>query len=131
VARALKIAMFLFGAVLALEGTLDIVLPEQRAKMLGLADAAEHAQLPMAILGATWIASGLWVIVAAGDPRRHLDCLKFAITLPALLFAALAYSALRGCVAFGQVSIDLAFDALFVLVFLALYPRREGQIPGA
>ncbi len=124
-ARGLKWAMILFGVVLVVEGVLDIVAPESRARQMGLGAAAAHAQLPMTILGATWVAAGLWVIVSARQPLRHINWVRFAITLPLLLLAALVCSWLRGTVAFQQVAADMAFDVLFVGVFLLLYPWRS------
>jgi len=121
--RWLKITMVVFGAILALEGILDLALPVQRAAGMGLGECASHAQLPMAVLGATWIVVGTWTIVAARDPSRHLNWVKFAVTFPLVLLLALAAAALRGDVALRQVAIDIVVDGLFVALFIAFYPR--------
>lgn len=123
--RGLKITMVVFGAVLGIEGILDIALPMQRAAGMGLGQCASQAQLPMAVLGATWLVAGVWTIVAARDPLRHLNWVKFALTLPLVLLLALAGAALRGDVAFRQVAVDIGFDALFVVLFAVFFPRGK------
>ncbi|HET8938304.1 MAG TPA: hypothetical protein VFN67_32895 [Polyangiales bacterium] len=122
--RALKITMSVFGAILAIEGILDIALPEQRALGMGLEQKfAQHAQMPMTILGATWLAIGAWIIVGARDPLRHINWVKFVLTFPLVLLLVLVSSALRGHVSFQQILVDLVFDALFFVLFLAFYHR--------
>lgn len=121
--RTLKITMAVFGAVLAIEGILDIVLPGPRAAGIGLGDCASRAPLALAILGTTWLVAGLWIMIAARDPLRHLLWVKFALTLPLGLLLALAGTALRGHVAFRQIAVDIVFNAIFFVLFLVLYPR--------
>jgi hypothetical protein len=121
--RGLEVTMAVFGAILCIEGTLDIALPEARAVGMGLDGCASHAQLPMAILGATWLAAGAWIVAGARDPIRHLDRVKFALAFPIVLLLTLTGAALRGHVAFSQVAIDMGFDALFAVLFFVFYPR--------
>ena len=121
--RGLKMTMVLLGGVLCIEGTLDIALPAQRAAGMGLDKCASNAQLPMAILGATWIAAGAWTAAGARDPLRHLNWVKFALTLPLMLLVALVVEVLRGDVTFQGVAVDAAFNALFVTLFIIFYPR--------
>ncbi len=123
--RALKVIMVFFGLVLILEGLLDIVMPEQRASIIGSSGSAGSTMFYMTILGATWVAAGFWVMAAGRDPSRHLDWVKFVITLPVLLLLVLIFSIVRGYVSFDQVAIDLVLDAVFALSLLALYPRRK------
>lgn len=130
--RGLKVTLVVFGAILCIEGILDIALPVQRAAGMGLGQCASQARLPMAILGATWLVAGGWTIAAARDPLRNLNSVKFALTLPLALLLALAGAALRGDVAFRQVAIDIGFDALFLALFIVFFPRGErASAPGA
>ena len=125
--RGLKVTMVVFGAILSIEGILDIALPVQRAAGLGLDACASQAQLAMAVLGATWLVAGAWTIIGARDPLRHLNWVKFAMTLPAALLLALAGAALRGHVAFRQVAIDIGVNALFVVLFVVFFPREKAR----
>jgi hypothetical protein len=39
-----------------------------------------------------------------------------------VLLVTLVGAALRGDVAFGKIAVDIAFDALFIVLFLVFYP---------
>lgn len=123
--KALKIVMIIFGAVLILEGLLDIIMPNQRASLIASGGSTRSAVFLMMILGATWVAAGFWVVAAGRDPLRHVNWVKFVITLPVLLSLVLILSIIRGYVGLNQVVIELALDAGFALTFLALYPWRR------
>jgi uncharacterized protein YjeT (DUF2065 family) len=120
--KALKVVMIIFGLVLVLEGLLDIAIPGQRASAIG--PGGSSVMFFMTILGATWVAAGFWVVAAGRNPARHINWVKFAITLPVLLSIVLVFSIVRGYVGLDQVAIDLVLDAAFALTFLALYPWR-------
>ena len=90
-----------------------------------MGECASRAQLPMEILGATWLVVGVWTLIASRDPLRHLNWVKFALSFPLVLLLALVGAALRGDVAFRQVAIDIVFDALFVVSFIAFFPRGQ------
>ncbi|MBN1855628.1 MAG: hypothetical protein JW846_01585 [Dehalococcoidia bacterium] len=122
--KILKVITVTLGIILIAEGLLDIVMPEQRLSLMGTGENASHVLAYMTILGATWVAAGIWVVVAGRDPLRHIDSMKFVITLPLLLAFALAYSTIKGYVTFDQVAVDLVVDILFALVLFVLYPRR-------
>jgi uncharacterized protein YjeT (DUF2065 family) len=122
--KVLKLTMFLFGLVLVIEGLLDLVIPEQRAKLVGLSDAS-HPALVLSILGATWIAAGAWIMVGARDPQRHRALLGLAISLTALLLIALFICAQRGGVPFGEIRVDLFVNAAFLAVLLVTRPDLE------
>jgi hypothetical protein len=64
--RGLKITMAVFGAILAIEGILDMTLPVQRAAGMALGECASHPQLPIEILGATWC----WRLPSIGAPAE-------------------------------------------------------------
>jgi hypothetical protein len=119
--KILKLTMFLFGVVLVIEGVLDLVVPGQRAKLVGLSDSS-HPALVLSILGATWVSAGAWIIVGATDPKRHRALLGLAMTLPALLILGLTICARRGGVAFGEISVDLIVNAAFLAALLATRP---------
>jgi hypothetical protein len=121
--RGLQITMALFGVILVLEGGLDIALPVQRAEGMGLAQCAQSAQLPMTILGATWLLCGGWLLAAVRDPLRHLDAVKLALAFPLVLLLALVGAVLRGYIAFQQIAVDIGFDVLFFVLFLVFFPR--------
>ncbi len=117
--------MIILGAILCVEGVLDMVFPTQRAAGMGLGRCASQAQVPVTILGATWIAAGAWTIAGARDPVRHLSWVKFILTLALMLILALSGAVVRGNVPFRAVAIDIGVNALFVALLLAFYPRQS------
>ncbi len=127
----LKVTMTIFGAILLIEGLLDLLFPIQRAVGMGLGPCAQHAQLPMAVLGATWLVAGAWTVISARDPQRHLNWVKFALTLPLALMLGLLIAVARGDIALRKVAIDIVFDALVVLLFVAFFPRKKTMSPPA
>jgi hypothetical protein len=122
--RGLKITMSIFGAVLCIEGLLDIVFPAQRAEGMGLGQCASQARLPMLILGASWLVAGASTIAGARDPLRQLNLVKFALAFPLALLLVLVVAIARGYVPVQRVAIDIGFDALFFALFFIFYPRR-------
>jgi hypothetical protein len=127
--RGLKVTMIVFGAIVAVEGLLDVVLPVQRAAAMGLGPCASQAQLPMTVLGATWLIAGVWIVAGARDPVRYLNTVRFSLAFPLLLALALLGAALRGHVPLRQVAFEIALDALFVVLFVVFYPRGKATSP--
>jgi hypothetical protein len=123
--RGLKITMIVFGAVLVIEGILDIAFPTQRAAGMGLGECAAQATLPMFVLGASWVAAGAWTVAAGLDPLRNLSWVKFALTLPSALLVVLLLAAALGKVPLAKIAVDLVFDALFITLTLVFYPRAH------
>jgi len=122
--KALKVITVILGIILIAEGVLDIVIPEQRLSMMGTGENAGYVMAYMTLLGATWVAAGIWVVAAGRDPLRHINWMKFVITLPLLLALALTCSIIKRYVTFDQVAIDLVVDIGFAVVLFVLYPRR-------
>lgn len=122
--RALKVTLIVFGAVLILEGLIDIIIPDQRARLMGLGEIAGYVKLLMAILGATWVAVGVWLIVAGREPLLHINWVKFAITKCILVVVVSLSSIILGYVNFSQGGPLVILDAVFAVAFLAFYPWR-------
>jgi hypothetical protein len=55
---------------------------------------------------------------------------RFCLVFPLLLLSVLVISAVQGAVKFEQVAVDIAFDALFALLFIAFYPRAAHPTDG-
>jgi hypothetical protein len=125
--RKLKITMAIVGAILAVEGILDVAFPIPRAAGMGLGHCARQAQLPVIVLGVTWFAVGVWIIVTARDPLRHRSWVKFTLTLPFALMFALVLAAWRGIVAVREIALELALNALFAALLIAFAPRGQAR----
>lgn len=123
----LKITMAVFGAILGIEGLLDLTFPIQRAAGLGLKACATQAQLALTVLGATWLVVGGWIIAAACDPVRHRSWVHFVITMPVALMLALLLAAARGSVAIREIAVEMALNGVFLLLFIAFLPRSAAK----
>ncbi len=122
--KALSIVMIVFGAIGILFGLSDIIAPEQGAKLFGFGEAPDYVRWIAAMAGASYVAAGSWVIVAARNPIRHILWVKYLITKSLLFTVVTAYTLIRGYVSFSQVGALLILFAVFAVLFLVFYPWR-------
>ncbi len=122
--KALKVVMIIWGALVVLSGLALIVIPDQMREYAIVGEYAGHVKWIIGLLGAVWIAAGVWVIVASRDPLQHINWIKFIITMSIIGVIAGIYSIIQGYVEFSQVAVSTLFDAISAIVFLILYPWR-------
>jgi hypothetical protein len=125
--RVLKIVMIIWGAIGIIAGLSYIIIPAQVAELYSLGQIADYVRWLMAFGGAIFISAGVWVIVAAGDPLRHINWVKFEITKSLLVPVVTAYSIIQGDVLFSQVGPILILFAVFAVALLVLYPWRTAR----
>ena len=119
--------MIIFGVLVVLSGLADIIIPDQVKELYGLGETADYVNWMGALLGAAYIAAGFWIIIAGRDPLRHINWVKFVITWCILTVVINVYSITQGYVDFSQNGGSIIFDAVFAVVFLALYPWRAAR----
>ena len=122
--KALKVTMTIWGAIAIGFGLMYIINPGLAAERLGSGQIADYVRWIMAFSGAIFISSGTWVIVAARDPLRHINWVKFEIMKTLLVVTVTVGSIIQGYVNFSQVAPMLILFSAFAVAFLALYPRR-------
>ena len=122
--RGLQAALIIYGAISILLGLVLIVAPNQAAGMFGFGEIANYTKYFMALCGISFIAPGVWLIVAGRDPLQHITWVKFAILWSLLAVVAGLYSIVQGVVNFNQAGTGIILDAVFAVAFLALYPYR-------
>lgn len=121
--KALKIVLIIFAAVLFLSGLQLVFMPDLLTEMWGIGEIADSAKWFLGLLGVIWIAAGAWIIVAAvRDLLKNIIWVQFAMTKCILAVAFSAYAIMVGYVTFSQAGIILIFDAVFFILFMALYP---------
>jgi hypothetical protein len=123
--RALKVALIVVGVIEILLGLSLVFVPGQAAS--GVSEVSGYLTYMMASLGICLIAFGAFLIVAARDPLRHINWVKYAIVLCILGAAGGLYSVILGAVSFGQAGMQIIMDAVIAAVFLALYPYRAAK----
>ena len=122
--RGLRVAMIVWAAIGILLGLGLVFAPEQLGSMQGYAKGPVYMPYFLALLGATFIVFGAFIIIAARDPLKHIIWVQFAIVWAIIAVIIEASSIGRGLVTFEQVSMALIIDAVFAIAFLALYPYR-------
>ena len=128
--RGLKVALILFGVISILSGLAHIIAPYQLASMIGfgeIPDVCRPVAYVMAMVGISFIAPGVWLIVAGRDPLRHITWVKFAILWSLLGVVAGVYSILQGAVNFSQAGPGIILDGVFAAAFLVFYPWRAAR----
>lgn len=125
--RGLKVVLIVYGAIEILMGLAMVIVPAQMAGMTGFEESAGYVSYLMGSLGVCLIAPSVFLIVAARDPLRHINWVKFAILWCILGALAGLYAVIQGAVNFGEVGMQIIMDAAFAVVFLALYPWRAAQ----
>ena len=123
--KGLRIAMIIWAAIAILVGLAYIFIPDQLSQMGGFEKAPAWADYVMALLGVCFVATGAFVIVAAvKGPLKHIKWVQFSIVVTILISVVAAYAIIRGVVTFEQEGPLLLTNAIFAIVFLALYPWR-------
>ena len=125
--RGLKIVMIIWAAIGILLGLAFVFFPTQLGAMQGYEKGPAWSPYLHAMLGITFIAIGAFLIVAARDPLRNILWVQLVITLTILMVAVEVYSLIRGFVTFEQVGMSIIIDAVFFVVFMALYPWRAAR----
>jgi hypothetical protein len=131
VLKALKVILIVFGALSALSGLMHIFAPEMLKAMIGLGEmpeACKPAMLSMTMQGVSFVAAGVYLIIAgAKDILRNILWVQFALLWAILSVAGEVYSALVGYVAFNQVMPMIILDAVFFILLLIFYPYGRSE----
>jgi hypothetical protein len=125
--RALKVVLIVFGVIEILLGLSLIIVPGQAASMAGISEVSGYLKYNMAALGMCLIAPSVFLIVAARDPLRHINWVKFAILWCILGAVGGLYSIIKGDVEFSHAGMQIIMDAVIAVVLLALYPYRAAK----
>ncbi len=123
--RNLKVALVLFGAIHITQGIVLIIAPDRVAELSGFGELAVYVPYIFAILGATFIAAGVWFITTSFDPLQNITGVKLAILWSALLLIVQLYTVTQGYVTFSQTWTEIALTAVFTIAFLFFYPYRK------
>jgi hypothetical protein len=126
--KGLKVAMIVWAVVGILVGLGLVFAPEQLRSMFGFEKAPVYVPYFLAFIGIPYIVAGVFVIIAARDPLKHIMWVQLAIAWSLLEVLTTLYFIIRGNVNFNQAGMVLIIDAIFVVAFLALYPWREAIV---
>ena len=122
--RALQVLLIIFGVAEIVLGLLLIIFPDQAASMSGTSQVSGYTKYTMASLGICLIVPSVYIIIAALNPLRHINWVKFTIAWCILGALVGLYSIVKGNAEFSHVGTQIIMDAVFAVIFLALYPWR-------
>lgn len=125
--RALKVVLVIFGVVEIIMGLVMVIFPDYAASMIKTSNPIGDLKYTMASLGICLIVPSIFLIMAARDPLRHINWVKFAIAWCGIGAIAGLYSVLRGDIEFGHVMTQIIMDAVFAVLFLILYPYQAAK----
>jgi hypothetical protein len=117
--------MIIWAAIAILVGLAYIFIPRQLGEMGGFEKGPAWVAYILALLGVCFVATGAFVIAAAVQgPLKYIKWVQFAIVVTILIAVVAASAIMRGLVTFSQEGPLLIVNAVFAVVFLALYPWR-------
>ena len=127
--KPLKVTMIVYAVIGIVFGLAFIFVPRQVGAMLGYEAGAGPASVPAmaAELGVSFVAAGIFFIIAARNPLKHILWVKYAIVFAILMLAALLYSLILGYTDFSHEGIGLIIHAVFAAALLAFYPWRAAR----
>jgi hypothetical protein len=123
--KVLKIAMIVWSVIGILLGLGFIISPEQLISMAGFEKGPAYMPYFLTLLGIAYLSSGIFMVIAARDPLKHIILLQLVIVWSLVDALAASYFIIRGNVSFSQVGWVPIYDGIFVIAFLALYPWRK------
>jgi len=128
--RALKIVLATYGIGGGLFGLTYLIFPEQMAELQGAEAITPYLIGTKMVLGASLVAVGTFVVIAARDPIRHILWVRFAIVFALLFTAVSACLGLFVKAGFSEVLDGILIHGTFATLLLILYPRqtrRDGE----
>jgi len=125
--KALKVTMIVYAVIGILFGLAYIFIPRQLGAMLGHEAGPASAAALGVVLGASFVAACIFLIIAARDPLKHILWVKYAIVFAILMLAAELYSFIIGYLDFSQAVMGIIIHAVFAAALLAFYPWRAAR----
>ncbi len=120
--KPLKVTMIVYAVIGIVFGLAYIFIPRQLGAMFGH-EVASVSDLA-APFGVCLVAVGIFLIIAARDPLKHILWVKYAIVFAILSLAAELYSFILGYMTLESALTPIIIHAVFAAGLLAFYPRR-------
>jgi len=120
----LKVALIIYGAIHIAQGIILLVVPGRVTDFPGFEELATSEYF-LAIIGAAFIAAGVWFALTGLDPLKNINGVRFAVLWASLLLVIQLYSLGQGYVEFNQIWPSVILNAIFAAAFLVFYPYRR------
>lgn len=125
----LKVLLWAYGIILVVLGLLGIFFPDWMSESLfGVDNITGFVKSIMGMLGAVYIAAGIWLAMAGRNPLQDISWVKFVILKIFLSVVVVVYAFIRSFIEPSAVSITfLVIDFIWGLAFLVAYPWRMSR----
>ncbi len=120
--KGLKISMIAWGVVGFLYALGFILFPNQVLAVFGVGLAPSYVQFFLVLLGNAYIVSGIFVILAARDPLKHILWVQLAMAWALLDLIASLVFIIRSRLTFIQAGNAVIVDIIFLAALLIFYP---------
>ena len=118
----LKIALIIYGAIHIVWGAMMLFAPDRMTTFSGF-EIANSAEYFLVLLGAAFIATGVWFIMTALDIVNNVGGIRFAVLWSAIMLIAPLFSLWLDYIDFGHIWFIVVMNAVFCGAFLVFYPR--------
>ena len=118
----LKIALIIYGAIHIVWGIMMLFTPDRMTEFSGF-EIANSAEYFLVLLGAAFIATGVWFIMTALDIVNNVGGIRFAVLWSAIMLIAPLFSLWLDYIDFGHIWFIVVMNAVFCGAFLVFYPR--------
>ena len=120
----LKAALIIYGALHIAQGIILLVVPDRITEFSGF-EAMTSSEYFLAIIGATFIAAGVWFAMTGLNPLQNINGVRFALLWSILLLLIPLYALAQDYVDFGHIWFVVVENAIFAAAFLIFYPLRR------
>ena len=118
----LKVALIIYGAIHIVYGIIMLVAPDRITEFSGF-EAVVSAEYFLALLGAAFIAAGVWFIMTALNIVGNAAGVRFAVLWSAIMLITPLFTLWLDYIDFGHIWFMVAINAVFCGAFLLFYPR--------
>ncbi len=123
--KGLKISMLAWAVIGFLYALGFILFPNQLLALFGVSPVPSYVLFFLVLLGNAYILAGIFVILAARDPLKHILWVQLAMAWAVLDLIASLVFIIRGNLTFLQAGNAVVVDMIMLVAFLIFYPWRK------
>jgi hypothetical protein len=125
---ALKVVMTIYGAIGAMFGLAYLFVTRQAIAIQGFeGDPSAYLVSNKMVLGTSILVVGIFVIIAARDPIKHILWVKFTIVFATLFLTVALYTGFVIFADLSQAIVGIIIHGVSAVALLISYPWRIPQ----
>jgi hypothetical protein len=128
--KTLRVTMIIYALIGIIVGLASIFGPSQFYALFGIEELPGSTAAQALLTGFCFVSFGIFLIVAARDPIKHILWVKYAIAFALLMLVGELYSLNVGYVNLTEALAGIIVHAVFAVALLAFYPWSRARIGG-